>query len=124
MLTSRKMNKFIGMLMFIKAERTIICTARIMPHISCIEPPKISISKKLPPLNVSMASDAASALSSMSFASSLSAMIGGRAPPIYGTPPLNESVLIDFIVAWLLNIDTSLTSIATPASPETDKFSG
>jgi hypothetical protein len=51
-------------------------------------------------------------------------MIGGRAPEIFGLPPLKESLLIDFIVASVLKMETSLTAILTPASPDTDKPSG
>jgi hypothetical protein len=51
-------------------------------------------------------------------------MIGGRAPEIFGSPPLKESLLMDFMVASVLKMETSLTAILTPASPDTDKPSG
>lgn len=95
-----------------------------MPQNSCIADPKINISTKLPELNISRYLVASPALFYIFSASSLSEMIGGRAPSIYGSPPLNESLLRDFISDFVLKMDTSLIFIFMLASPETDKFSG
>ena len=100
-------------------ERTIIWTALIMPQISCIDPPRINIKRKLPELKMFKIAVAVSAWSLIEAAYFWSAMIGGIGPTRSGTPPLNEYLLSDYIVLLDLNTETSLTLILMLAMPDT-----
>jgi hypothetical protein len=66
-------------------------------------------------LNISKAFVAYLELSVIETASSLSAMIGGTAPPSSGIPSLKESLLRDYIFSFVLKIETSLISMLISA---------
>lgn len=78
-----------------------------MPQSCYIEPPRISIKKKLPELNISRIDEAVSALPYIYSAWALLKMIGGTVSTNSGIKPSNESSISDVIVSYVLKTDNS-----------------